>query len=109
MQCSEKIKFVTFNFTMIIEIPRLQEIEPGRWFSTDYSVMQKKEIRELIEHEVWVTAQRRQIPVNVMSTSHIQNCIRCWEGKGRTRIPKTYLGGKEKWLKIFHNELAKRQ
>lgn len=93
----------------MLEIPNLNDIEVGRWFSTDYTVMQKKEIRELIDHQVWITASRKQIAVNKMSTEHIQNCIRCWNGTGRMKIPSSYLGGKAKWLEIFHNELSKRQ
>lgn len=62
-----------------------------------------------LENHVWITARKKHIPVREMSTSHIKNCIRCWEGRGKTKIPADYLGGKEKWLKIFNEELIKRQ
>lgn len=57
----------------------------------------------------WVTAKRRIIPVKSMSTEHIQNCIACLEGRGNKIIPENYLGGKEKWLTIFNEELIRRQ
>lgn len=61
------------------------------------------------ENHVWVTHRRERIPVREMETSHIRNCIRCFEGKGRMIIPSDYLGGKEKWLRIFNQELINRQ
>lgn len=62
-----------------------------------------------VENHVWITARRQSIPVRSMTTSHINNCIACLEGKGNMTIPEDYLGGKEKWLKIFNEELIKRQ
>ena len=40
---------------------------------------------------------------------HIHNCIRCWNGEGKLKIPEGYLGGKDKWLNIFQQELLNRQ
>ena len=62
----------------------------------------------LIENNIWITAYGRKIPVKRMSTSHIKNCIKCWNSKGETIIPEDYLGGKKKWLKIFNQELINR-
>ena len=68
-----------------------------------------EQVKESLDNHVWVTARKKRIPVREMSTSHIKNCIRCLEGKGKLKIPATYLGGKEKWLEIFNEELTKRQ
>lgn len=62
-----------------------------------------------LEKHVWITAYDLEIPVKQMSTEHINNCIACWEGRGNMKIPFDYLGGKEKWLKIFDDELLNRQ
>lgn len=92
-----------------IYIPELEKIKLPDWLTTiGYTPLQQKEINELVDKHIWVTAYRKQIPVNQMATEHIQNCIKCWNGKSRTRIPEHYLGGKEKWLEIFHNELQRR-
>ena len=63
----------------------------------------------LIENHVWITAKRERVFVRDMTTSHIRNCINCLNGTGNMRIPFGYLGGTEKWLKIFNNELQNRQ
>ena len=60
------------------------------------------------ESPVWITAFRNRIPVKKMSTGHINACILCWNGQGNMRISNDYLGGKEKWLKIFNDELVNR-
>lgn len=57
---------------------------------------------------VWITAYHKRFYVRNMTTSHINNCIKCLEGRGNMTIPENYLGGKEKWLKIFNDELIKR-
>lgn len=57
---------------------------------------------------IWITAKKVRIPVNKMGTGHIINCINCFKGIGNMTIPPNYLGGKEKWLKIFREELIKR-
>lgn len=61
-----------------------------------------------IENYIWITATNKHIPVKSMTTSHILNCIACWEHRGNMRIPFDYLGGKKKWLKIFKQELINR-
>lgn len=61
------------------------------------------------EKHIWITVYDLKIPVKQMTTEHINNCIACWEGRGNMEIPIDYLGGKEKWLKIFNNELLSRQ
>lgn len=71
--------------------------------------IEKAETLVSFEKHVWITARRKKIPVNEMSTSHIRSCIACWKGTGTTLIPAGYLGGKVKWLKIFNEELTKRQ
>lgn len=60
------------------------------------------------EKIVWVTAKGNRIPVKEMSTKHIKATVKCWNGKGKSKIPSDYLGGKDKWLKIFENELISR-
>ena len=57
---------------------------------------------------IWVTALGDNIPVKQMTTVHIKRCIDCWNGVGNKHIPNGYLGGKEKWLKIFNDELVSR-
>lgn len=91
-----------------IETPELDEISTQEWFTTKYSYAQKKEISTLLDRHIWVTARRMKINVREMSTAHINNCINCFNGKGSMRIPEDYLGGREKWIKIFNNELINR-
>lgn len=95
---------------MVVEIPELEKISKKDWFTNyKYTFLQLKEIETLTEKHVWITAYRRKIFVHDMTTSHIRNCINCLHGEGRSYIPPGYLGGKEKWLKIFEKELSKRQ
>lgn len=89
--------------------PKLDEISISEWFKHKYSPEEKSEIDNILDRKVWITAQKIKIPVREMSTKHIKNCIRCWNGKGKLRIPAGYLGGKTKWLRIFEDELIKRQ
>lgn len=89
--------------------PELDEIQINDWFSTKYNVEQQLEIDNILDRKVWITARKVKIPVKEMSNKHINNCIKCWNGKGNSRIPAGYLGGKQKWLKIFEDELTKRQ
>jgi len=58
---------------------------------------------------IWVTAMKDRIPVREMETTHIHNCIRCWKGEGKMKIPDNYMAGKIKWLNIFNAELIRRQ
>lgn len=95
---------------MEVLIPELKKIKNTDWFKDlDYNQLQQEEINKLINNHTWITANRIQIPVSEMSTTHIKNCIRCFKGLGKSTIPNGYLGGKEKWLKIFNKELLKRQ
>lgn len=61
-----------------------------------------------VENHIWITARHKKIPVKSMSTIHIQNCINCLNGTGNMIIQEGYLGGKEKWIKIFTQELISR-
>lgn len=63
----------------------------------------------VLETPVWVTARGKSIPVRSMTTRHINNCVACLEGRGNMTIPADYLGGTEKWLAIFRQELIQRQ
>lgn len=94
---------------MLIETPLLDEIAINKWFNTKYNNGQKTEIQSLIKNHLWITAKKVKIFVKEMTTSHIKNCINCWEGKGKTKIPADYLGGKDKWIDIFSKELLNRQ
>lgn len=79
-------------------------------FLTNITHLQEFEALDIpIENLRWITAKHKAIFVREMSTNHIQNCINCWNGKGKSRVPTGYLGGKEKWLKIFNQELLNRQ
>lgn len=94
----------------LIEIPELEKIGKSQWLKVlEYTLPQQEEIEQLIENEIWITAQRKSIFVRSMGTGHIKNCINCLEGNGKSKIPNGYLGGKEKWLKIFNKELTNRQ
>ena len=66
------------------------------------------EVDVSLENHIWGTARGKSIPVQKMTTFHIKNCINCWNGVGNMIVPDGYLGGREKWLKIFVEELAKR-
>ena len=57
---------------------------------------------------IWITDEGRQFNAKDMSIPHIVNIIKCWEGKGRKTIEEDYLGGKEKWITIFKEELKSR-
>lgn len=92
-----------------LETPKLDEIAINDWFSDKYNPEQQVEIDDILNKKVWITAKRVKIPVREMSNKHIDNCVKCWNGKGNLRIPTGYLGGKQKWLKIFKEELIKRQ
>lgn len=59
-----------------------------------------------ITNHRWRMVCGRRIIVKEMSTSHVMNCIRAFR---RGTIPPNYLGGKDKWLKIFEHELISRQ
>ena len=74
----------TKDFMNVEESPIMQ-------FVTDYS----------IEFHVWVTKYGQCIPVKEMSSRHIRNCIKCWNGQGKSHIPSNYLGGKEKMVKYI--------
>lgn len=93
----------------LVEIPLLDEIAVSKWFSTTYNKGQEKEIENLIDNYIWVTVRRQQMLVKEMKTRHINSCIKCWNGEGKTHIPSHYLGGKSKWLRIFETELKNRQ
>lgn len=95
--------------TEVIWTPLLDEIAISDWFHHKYSPLEEVEVENLIEQHVWITRDKRKIPVREMSISHIKNTIKCWNGKGRSIIPSGYLGGKEKWIKIFNQELLNRQ
>jgi hypothetical protein len=96
--------------TIDIETPELDKIELPDWITRiEYTPLQQTEVDDLINNHVWVTARREKIRVSKMTNNHIQNTIRCLHGEGKSVIPEGYLGGKEKWLKIFNTELSKRQ
>lgn len=88
--------------------PNLDMIPDIRWFITRYDMFQIAETNMLISNKIWITAKRKQIPVPDMGTQHIRNCINCFNGIGKVRIPSHYLGGKSKWLTIFYQELLNR-
>ena len=94
---------------IIMPTPLLDEISIRRWFTTTYSIGQQKEIENLLLNHIWVTKKKVQIRVKEMTTNHINNCIRCWLGYGRSHIPPDYLGGKQKWLEIFQKEIISRR
>ncbi len=94
---------------MEILTPKLDEISINEWFNAKYSVECQEEIDNILDRKIWITAQKAKIPVREMTSKHIKNCINCWNGEGRLHIPIGYLGGKIKWLKIFEDELTKRQ
>lgn len=57
---------------------------------------------------VWTTAKGTKLPVKLMSSSHIGNCIKCLNSVGGSQISNGYLGGREKWMNIFMDELTSR-
>lgn len=74
----------------------------------EHIIVQYQRVENMPESPVWITAFGRRIPVRKMSTGHIIACIHCWNGTGNMRISNDYLGGREKWLKIFSDELVNR-
>lgn len=94
---------------MNVLTPELDKIESYDWLTTDFSIEPfLKECGILLENHIWITASRRKIPVRKMTSIHIKNCINCLNGGGKLKIPNGYLGGKDKWLKIFTEELENR-
>lgn len=92
---------------MEILTPEIDKIPLKKWLKLDFITNSlSAEYDLLIENNIWVTAYKRKIPVKNMSTTHIKNCINCFNGTGNSNIPNDYLGGKEKWLKIFNHELS---
>ena len=88
------------KISKLIEQPRIIEVKP---------IIKMKPIEQVsIENNIWVTARGIGIPVKGMSTGHINNTIKCFNGEGFNNISPNYLGGKEKWLNIFNNELVNR-
>lgn len=76
----------------------------------DIFVLPKIQLPEIdITNQIWITSYGKGIYVRKMTSLHIQKCINCWNGKGDMFIPSDYLGGKEKWVKIFNQELLNRQ
>jgi hypothetical protein len=57
---------------------------------------------------IWVSSSGKAVCVKDMSSNHIFNAIRCWTGRGGATIPPHYLGGRDRWLKIFEDELKLR-
>lgn len=55
---------------------------------------------------IWVDKFRNEISVSNMRSSHIKNCIKAFESG---IIPNSYHGGKDKWIKIFNEELSNRR
>jgi hypothetical protein len=93
-----------------INTPELDKIKLPKWLKKfTYTTLQQKEIQNLIDGNVWITAGKIKLCVREMSSNHIQNCIKCWNGLGKMTIPSHYLGGKVKWLVIFKKELLNRQ
>jgi len=68
----------------------------------------EEELQANLENHIWITAYKKRIPAKELTTGHIKNIIRCFEGKGRVSIPANYLGGKSKWMKILKEELNNR-
>lgn len=59
------------------------------------------EIKDEAEYGVWTTKDGEQIPVEEMTTSHIQNTIAFIKRTDRTDM---YLP----WIRVFENELERR-
>lgn len=94
---------------MEIYIPEIKKISYKDWMKSNFTISPLLEECEiLIQNHIWITAAKIEIPVRNMTSFHIQNCIRCFNGEGNMHIPNDYLGGKEKWLRIFQDELNSR-
>lgn len=97
----------------LLEVPQIkpqkveQDIMLPEWM-TDILNKPLSKTKTDTQKEYWVTAAGERLLPRDMETRHIQNCIRCLRGQGKMRIPEGYLGGKEKWLKIFEEELSRR-
>lgn len=61
-----------------------------------------------MDKHIWITDDGREFPVDEMSIPHIVNTIKCLNGTGKKHIDEDYLGGKDKWIAIFKDELKKR-
>jgi hypothetical protein len=59
---------------------------------------------------VWKTASGRDVPIQWMTTHHIENVLRCIRGEGEMEIPEVYLGRtKMEWMYKFEEELYSRR
>ncbi len=105
-----RYRFESYHHIMEIITPEIDKIPLTKWLKLDFLVndILSKECHLLLKNHVWITARKVKIHVKKMTTSHIRNCINCWNGQGNMIIPDNYLGGKKKWLKIFEHELLQR-
>lgn len=71
--------------------------------------------------EVWITSSNTKIKVKDMTIQHIRNCIRCieegritfiinmgWAEDNDYQMYDEDTEKKERWLKLFNNELKRR-
>lgn len=78
------------------------------YLSDNTLALLKPECDLCIKHHVWIDRRGKRYHVKNMTSTHIRNCIKCFNGYGKSVIPDNYLGGKDKWLEIFHLELLSR-
>lgn len=76
--------------------------------------MTKEGLRQLLNKQAWVQGNGDCVFVHKMKTSHIENTLKCLQGKGHSYISENYVNiktGKTRveWIEIFEYELTRRQ
>ncbi len=66
----------------------------------------KKKYADLLNNKIWTTSTNKKIYVKNMTTSHIENCINCFNAKKQVF---SELINKDGWLKVFNDELNNRK
>ena len=58
--------------------------------------------------KVWITKTGEKIPITKMGWDHMNNCINCLEGMGKTMINHLSEKQKAEWIEAFKEELERR-
>ena len=69
------------------------------------SVQGRRDANEDRHNIIWKTHRGKCIPLIWMTSSHIDNCIMCLNGRGIMRIPEYYEGKhRDEWIEIMECE-----
>ncbi len=66
----------------------------------------QKKLDDFLNRKIWITSTKNKIHVKNMTSSHIENCINCFNAKEQVF---SELINKDAWLKVFNDELNSRK